>query len=50
VEQLVPPQLWHQYYALQEDILQKMREAQKISAEIAKVIKMRELDIETTQD
>jgi len=45
VEQLVSPHLWQQYYALQEEILQKMRNAQKLAAEIAREIKMRELDI-----
>jgi 5-methylcytosine-specific restriction endonuclease McrA len=42
VEQLVSPKLWHQYYALQEDILQKMRDAQKLALEISREIKSRE--------
>jgi hypothetical protein len=47
VEQLVSPHLWQQYYALQDDILRKMRDAQKLATEIAREIKLRELDIDS---
>jgi hypothetical protein len=46
VEELVSPHLWQQYYVLQEDILQKMRDAHKLSLEIAREIRLRELDID----
>jgi 5-methylcytosine-specific restriction endonuclease McrA len=45
IEQIVSPQLWQQYYALQEDILQKMRDAQKLATEISREIKAREIDV-----
>lgn len=35
IKELVSPSHWEQYYALQEDILSKMRDAQKIATEIA---------------
>jgi 5-methylcytosine-specific restriction endonuclease McrA len=45
IEEIVSPELWQQYYALQEDILQKMRAAQKLAAEISREIKAREMDV-----
>ena len=41
VESLVPPELWKQYYAIQGDILKKMRDAQELAIEIAREIKSR---------
>jgi hypothetical protein len=40
VKDIVSPALWEQYYALQEDILLKMRDAQKLALEIAQEIKL----------
>lgn len=39
IKELVLPSRWEQYYALQEDILSKMRDAQKIATEIAHEIR-----------
>lgn len=39
VEGLVPPQLWEQYYRIQEEILTRMREAQKLAVTIAQEVK-----------
>lgn len=44
VKDLVSPKLWDQYYGLQEEILSKMRDAQKLSKEIALEIKSRTND------
>lgn len=41
LKDLVSPELWEKYYALQEEILSKMREAQKLALEIAHEIKSR---------
>jgi hypothetical protein len=45
VKDLVSPSLWEQYYALQADILNKMRDAQKLAIEIAREIKASPGDI-----
>jgi hypothetical protein len=37
--ELVSPKLWEQYYAMQEEILNRMRDAQKLATEIAREIK-----------
>jgi hypothetical protein len=39
VKALVSPNLWEQYYVLQEEILNRMRDAQKLAVEIAREIK-----------
>ena len=39
VKDLVSPNLWEQYYVMQEDILNRMRDAQKLATEIAREIK-----------
>jgi hypothetical protein len=41
VEALVPPILWAQYYGIQKEILQKMRDAQKLATEIARQVSAR---------
>jgi hypothetical protein len=41
MEDLVSPKLWDQYYAMQEDILNRMRDAQKLATEIALEIRSR---------
>ena len=46
LETMVSKELWQQYYDLQDDILQKMKEAQKIAAQIARQIKSAELATE----
>jgi 5-methylcytosine-specific restriction endonuclease McrA len=44
VKNLVSPELWDQYYAVQDEILSKMRDAQKLAAEIAREIRSRPSD------
>jgi hypothetical protein len=44
VKNLVTPTLWEQYYALQEDILNKMRDAQRLATVIAHEIKSQTRD------
>jgi HNH endonuclease len=39
VKELVSPELWEQYYTMQEEILTKMRAAQKLAIEVALEIK-----------
>lgn len=41
IKALVPPELWDEYYAMQDEILQKMRDAQKLAVRIAHEIKSR---------
>lgn len=41
ISDLVSPNLWDKYYAMQHEILLKMREAQKLAVEIAREIKAR---------
>lgn len=41
VKELVSPELWDQYYAIQEEILNKMRAAQQLATQIAREIKDR---------
>lgn len=47
LKSLVSPDLWHRYYGLQDEILQKMRDAQKIAVEISNEIKARTNSIRT---
>ncbi len=44
MKDLVSPELWDEYYALQEEILSKMRDAQALATEIAREIKSRTRD------
>jgi hypothetical protein len=44
LKDLVSTELWEKYYALQEQILNKMREAQKLAQEIAREIRSRSPD------
>lgn len=39
IQELVSPELWDQYYRLQDEILTKMREAQTLALEIAKTLR-----------
>ena len=39
VKELVSPKLWDQYYAMQEEILNRMRDAQKLATEIGREIR-----------
>lgn len=39
VKGLVSPRLWDEYYSMQEEILNRMRDAQKLATEIAREIK-----------
>ena len=50
LEAMVPSELWKQYYDLQHDILQKMKEAQKLAVEVARHIKAGELAAERPKE
>jgi 5-methylcytosine-specific restriction endonuclease McrA len=50
LEAIVSKELWAQYYALQHDILEKMRAAQKIAIQIAQEIKSREIAAESREE
>jgi hypothetical protein len=39
IQDLVSPNLWTEYYVIQEEILKRMRDAQKVAAEIAREIR-----------
>jgi hypothetical protein len=41
VKDLVSPVLWNEYFAIQQEILNKMRDAQKLAIKIATEIKLR---------
>jgi hypothetical protein len=41
IKDLVSPKLWNEYYAIQQEILDKMRDAQKLAIKIATEIKSR---------
>jgi 5-methylcytosine-specific restriction endonuclease McrA len=41
IQDLVSPELWEQYYGIQDEILNKMRDAQKIAVQISREIKGR---------
>src|SRR5258708_1517885 len=41
IREIVSPKLWDQYYAMQEEILRRMQDAQKLAVEIADEIKSR---------
>lgn len=41
VKDLVSPNLWDEYYAIQDEILLRMRDAQKLATQIAREIKSR---------
>jgi len=50
MKELVSPALWNEYYAIQQEILNKMREAQKLAVTIATEIKSRSIDTSANGD
>ncbi len=44
IKDIVTPELWDEYYALQADILRKMKDAQQLAIKIAVEIKVRAAD------